>query len=208
MLAVDEEGNLMPKKRKCRYCGKTPPGKFQVCLSAKCHAKKKEERKQQMRLSAKAQREMIRAESLKKKPRYCDHCGVALTSKDDLKFPVCQRLECQDWWVEEKEVRSKLRNADWRAKAKANAPKAEVREVKKVFIPRADDFNQRKYEAEQAAAKNSGRKCLTCGKLTNGVNYYCDEHHRLINAKAAGGNYEGAWAGGGDSARRTFQGVV
>jgi hypothetical protein len=195
----------MPKKRKCRYCGKTPPGKFQVCLSVKCQAKKKEARLTRMRLSAKAQREMIRAESLKKKPRFCDHCGAAMTSKDNLKFPICQRLECRDWWVEEKAVREKLRNADWRARTK------ETKETKRrvvAFQIRPTDFSQRKYEAEQESAKNSGRKCLTCGKLTNGVNYYCDEHHRLINAKAAGGNFEGPWAGGGDSARRTFQGVV
>ena len=75
-----------------------------------------------------------------------------------------------------------------------------------VFVPRADDWNHKKYMEEQKAIRNNGRVCLKagCELPTGGIHFHCEKHRREINAIA---NHTLDWDGD-DAQRRSFGGVM
>lgn len=104
---------IKKKQRRCRFCKKaiTFKTKRTYCDSPECverheNQHKKNEAKRRRRIALEKKRERLMAS-----PINCDHCGKEMTTKDDLKFPVCHR--CLEWWEANK---SKIRKERERGK--------------------------------------------------------------------------------------------
>jgi len=202
-------------KRSCRYCDSIPPGKRKVCLAPECQAKMKDEDRERRRIAAKVFSDGEKMKRLRDNPVYCAHCGKPFGVKDNLRAPACYRAECVTWWEGEREIRRAIRN-DAANKRRKMLNGKKLKKVTKPIakrivrpISKKDWFCQADYEKEQEAIRNNGRICKKdgCNRKTNGVDFYCEKHRLRMFARAAGGNFGGAWSGGEDSSRRAFGGV-
>ena len=198
--------------RTCNHCGVSLVGTYQrvVCKAPACVDKQAEVRREAMKKAEAIRRKAERERNAEADPRFCDHCGKQMTGVDNRRLPVCSRDACLTWWKTERVVSRKKSMAEaskrssWENRAHHSAP------VEIYYNLSDDDYTHQKYVKQQAEIRANGRICKKdrCNRKTDGVNYYCDRHHKDINLKAASGNFGGVWGGGGDTQRRAFSGVM